>query len=759
LTRSLYLLSAFRNSQSIKNFFFAAEERNDCGTQLEASLILSRKILSACAIRNPKKVFLRLFFALFVLYYIYVGVFTYLPSFGRGIMIRAIFLSSYIAITVVLIAVFAVPGWAQSFPAGSPVAVNGLIRTEGNRVVNASGNPVQLRGMSLFWSQSRDGRQFYNETAIRHLRQDWNADVVRAAMGINLNWAGDEQAYLSDRAGNRGRVETVIRAATAQGMYVIVDWHAYYQHTNNQSNTLPPVQEAIDFFRGLSTAFPQSTHPNIIWEIFNEPVGPHQDQGGGAGATQFWTGSMVPWLEPVARAIRANNDNRLIITGTPFFCQAPDIASANPLRMANGSLVPHVAYSAHFYAAGTNPSTPSGLNDHNLGLKQRIIRTMMVHRLPVFVSEMGTVAADGAGAHNAANSNVWMDFMRQYQIGWAAWSFSAMNQSSAAFNPGTPASPSSPWPTNQISTSGNFLRSELRNTPAQARQSRFFSVDPRAQGNGTVSGANRVGPFEVSGAAPAAISLQATPAAGQMLSRWEGLPANLANNNPVTFTPAPSGTGVNRDMVVTAVFTAITGAAQDNADINAALAYVMGRPFAAMSQANGNDVAAARAHLNSIIAGWPAASMNGVTVTIVDSTFTPAVAGTEATPAGTNGSFRFNLVLSKGAGTPQTLSNRSFNITATRFNPNVSVLPHYAGKPRVSWSVSSSSGGSAVRLHGPSDVGAAVTLYDTRGKIVGRKAAQNGMVIGSGMGAGSYLLVVRNSAGREVHKSRVSLGN
>jgi endoglucanase len=664
---------------------------------------------------------------------------------------------SYAAAAVAVIALFTASVWAQSFPVGSPVATHGLLRTEGNRVVNASGNPVQLRGMSLFWSQGRDARQFYNATSIGHLRNDWNADVVRAAMGVNQNWAGDEQSYLSDRQGNLNRVRAVIEAGRTHGMYVIVDWHAYYQHPNNQSNSLPPVQEAIDFFVGLSNQYPQASNPHIIWEIFNEPVGPHQADGGGSAATQFWNNRMVPWLQPVARAIRANNDNRLIITGTPFFCQAPDIASDNPLRMANGSLIPHVAYSAHFYAAGTNPSTPSGINDHNMGLKQRIIRTMMVHRLPIFVSEWGTVAADGAGTHDAARSGVWMDFLRQYQIGWAAWSFSSQNQTSAAFNTGTPAAPSSPWPTSQISTSGNFLRNELRNTTQ--RTSRFFSVDPRTQGNGTVSGANRLGPFEIGGASPGTISLQAVPESGYMLSRWDGLPANLATTNPVTFTPAPAGTGVNRDMVVTAVFTRIEGAAQDNLDISAALAFVMGRPFAAMLQANGNDVAAARAHLNGIIAAWPAASMHGVTVSIVDSIFTPAVAGTVDNVPGTNGIFRFSLVLSKGQGTPQTLSGRSFNINATRYTPGASTTPRYTGQHRVAWGMSNLAGGSGVRLHGPADAGATVMLYDTRGRVVRRLPAQDGMVIGSGVGSGNYLLIIRNGAGQEVYRSRVALMN
>jgi len=379
--------------------------------------------------------------------------------------------------------------------AQTPVARHGLISTSGNQVVNAQGQPVQLRGMSLFWSHSRDARHFYNAATVGHLRNDWGADVVRAAMAVNLNWSNDEVSYLggghnpqhgSDSAGNWNRVTTVIEAAKAQGMYVIVDWHAYYQHTNGQSNTLPPAQRAVNFFVALSNKYPQADNPHIIWEIFNEPVGTHHAENGGADATAFWNNSIRPWANTVARAIRANGDDRLIIVGTPFFCQAPDIAAANPLRMsdaADAPLIPHVAYSAHFYAG----STGSGVDDHNIGLQRRIIRTMSVYNLPVFISECGTVRADGAGQHDGPRSTLWMEFLEQYKIGWAAWSLSSMNQGSAALvgNAQALATQNTPWADNQLSESGRFFRNELRRTEPRTR--RFASVRLVLEGQGTIA--------------------------------------------------------------------------------------------------------------------------------------------------------------------------------------------------------------------------------------------------------------------------------
>src|SRR3990172_3859019 len=58
----------------------------------------------------------------------------------------------------------------------------GLIKTAGNKLVDKNGNPIVLRGMSLFWSQWIG--KYYNYDCIKWLRDDWKCTVVRAAMGV-----------------------------------------------------------------------------------------------------------------------------------------------------------------------------------------------------------------------------------------------------------------------------------------------------------------------------------------------------------------------------------------------------------------------------------------------------------------------------------------------------------------------------------------------------------------------------------------------
>jgi len=73
--------------------------------------------------------------------------------------------------------------------------------------------------MSLFWSQWSEGSVFYTANTVQSLKCNWNANVVRAAMGV------ENGGYLTNPSAEQAKVETVIKAAIAQGIYVIVDWH------------------------------------------------------------------------------------------------------------------------------------------------------------------------------------------------------------------------------------------------------------------------------------------------------------------------------------------------------------------------------------------------------------------------------------------------------------------------------------------------------------------------------------------------------
>merc|ERR1740120_166887 len=70
-----------------------------------------------------------------------------------------------------------VPKPSGSAPVGSPVALHGQLQTVGSSIVNDAQEPVQLRGVSLFWSQWEP--EFWNAECVAWLADDWqdhNAD-------------------------------------------------------------------------------------------------------------------------------------------------------------------------------------------------------------------------------------------------------------------------------------------------------------------------------------------------------------------------------------------------------------------------------------------------------------------------------------------------------------------------------------------------------------------------------------------------------
>src|SRR4051812_821284 len=67
--------------------------------------------------------------------------------------------------------------------AQTPVSRYGQLSVKGNRIVDKNGSAVQLRGMSLYWSQWIP--KFYTASTLKWLRDDWCIDIIRCAMAVD----------------------------------------------------------------------------------------------------------------------------------------------------------------------------------------------------------------------------------------------------------------------------------------------------------------------------------------------------------------------------------------------------------------------------------------------------------------------------------------------------------------------------------------------------------------------------------------------
>jgi endoglucanase len=300
-------------------------------------------------------------------------------------------------------------------PAVAETAVerHGQLRVQGNRIVDKTGQPVMLRGMSLFWSQWAP--QFYNEQAIRWLRDDWKVNVVRAAIAVPNN------GYLKHPRREERKAEAVIDAAIKLGIYVIVDWHAHE----------PEAEAAGEFFARIAKKY--GHHPNIIYETWNEPLREHD-----------WSTVIKPYHLRVTPRIRAHDPDNLIVAGTQTWSQDVDKAAADPLPDRN------TAYTLHFYATS-----------HRKELRDKAAAAL-AKGVALFVTEYGTTEATGNGTVDIAETRRWWDFMEANKISYLNWSIVTKRETSAALLPG--ASPRGGWTERSISPSGKLVREQLRKT-------------------------------------------------------------------------------------------------------------------------------------------------------------------------------------------------------------------------------------------------------------------------------------------------------
>lgn len=294
----------------------------------------------------------------------------------------------------------------------TPVKKHGELKIAGKSLLNADDEPVQLKGMSLFWSQWMP--QFYNAETVQSLYENWDISVIRAAMAI------EHDGYLDNPQKEKQKVMEVIDAAIDLGIYVIIDWHDHHAEDH--------LEEAKVFFGEIAKKY--GDYPNIIYETYNEPL------------EVSWSDVLKPYHEAVIAEIRKYDSNNIIVCGTPTWSQRVDKAAEDPIEGVN------IAYTLHYYA-GT----------HRQELRDITLKALNKN-LPIFVTEYGTTPASGDGNVDAAESKLWWNFLDTHNISWCNWSITDKEEASAAVKPGT--LPSELHKESILTESGELVKAELQ---------------------------------------------------------------------------------------------------------------------------------------------------------------------------------------------------------------------------------------------------------------------------------------------------------
>jgi len=288
------------------------------------------------------------------------------------------------------------------------VKVHGALKVQGNHVVDANGNRIQVAGMSLYWPEW-GGNAFYTASAVQTMASSWGSSVIRAPFPVYTPNATPADQY---SASNEALIKTVVDAAIANDIYVIVDWHVEGDNVE-ESN-------AKTFFGDIAKAYPNS--PNLIWELWNEPI------SASWSTIKSYAGDLLAVIRPYS--------SNLVIVGSPSWSHTPNQPAADPITSD-----PNIAYTTHFYACSDSTA-------------ERATVTAAAAKIPIFFTEWGTTQSDGNTGFCTGESDLWLALAKQLGISWTNWSLSNKGGGSAALT-GTD-------PNGGISASGQYVKAKIQ---------------------------------------------------------------------------------------------------------------------------------------------------------------------------------------------------------------------------------------------------------------------------------------------------------
>ena len=332
------------------------------------------------------------------------------------------------------------------------------MRVQGNHFIDSQGNPLQLRGVNVSgleftavqgWDPADPfGGQTPNWSAIKA----WHANVVRLPLN-EASWLGRQCADSRTgaiRSADPGKnyvatVTKVVNAATAAGLNVILDLHI-----SAPGNTCPQIQTAmadgensVDFWTSVAQTF--KNHPNVLFELFNEPfltqdahfsangndtIGweylmrglggasfsgfTEQDSAGGTDNVSYhWQGANMQQLLDAVRGTGATN---VVLAGGLYYAGSLAGWQANhPTDSLNQLAASWHAYPTFGAAFGTAAAALPNFAPQIYTAAQGILNGGH----PVIITEIGDRCAAGTpNSPEVTNVTTWADANGVSVLGW-----------------------------------------------------------------------------------------------------------------------------------------------------------------------------------------------------------------------------------------------------------------------------------------------------------------------------------------------------
>lgn len=265
------------------------------------------------------------------------------------------------------------------------------LHVEGNWIKDPNGNRVVLRGAAIIdlalADATRPGGVRGLIDRITNEANGWYPRVIRLSVYPNAEggwpsqgWNANPDAYFTQH------LDPAVQYCVSKGIYCIVDWH-YISDYNT-----PAIDSTTRAFWTYVAPRYNNT-PNVLYELFNEPINPDN--------WDTWRATAQPWVD----LIRSYAPNNLILVGAPSWSQHTAGAINNPFTGGN------IVYTAHIYA-----EHPPSQWDTWFG--------NTANYYPVMITEWGWQAG-GAVPTNGTRTSFGVPFQNYIEskpnIGWSAW--------------------------------------------------------------------------------------------------------------------------------------------------------------------------------------------------------------------------------------------------------------------------------------------------------------------------------------------------
>jgi aryl-phospho-beta-D-glucosidase BglC (GH1 family) len=331
-----------------------------------------------------------------------------------------------------------------SFGGAAIASAAPIVKVSGNHLVDGSGNTLQLRGVNVSglefvavqgWDPGNPwGNQTGDATPNFNAIKNWKANVVRLPLN-EASWLGltckdaTGASRKADPGGNyQATVEKTVSAATAAGLYVILDlhWSAPGTACPLAQNQMADADHSIAFWGSVASKFKSS--PNVMFELFNEPyVGgtfEWSDIMKGGTMTNYVTGGS-PWqvnttwaaagMQQLLNAVRATGARNVVLVGTANWSQDLSGWVANkPTDPAH-----QMAAAWHPYPSSTSVGDPQAALPNFGSVAYTWAQEILDAGFPLVISETGDHNANGTvGAPLLANLLPWADARSVSYLGW-----------------------------------------------------------------------------------------------------------------------------------------------------------------------------------------------------------------------------------------------------------------------------------------------------------------------------------------------------